>query len=90
MRCLMLNLLYATRGVHPRPWMGGKVLWMGTPFMDISPSRVQHSPSVYFISFSSPCPLFQYYWPPHPSSDVSSFWGINESRISILLRGSSW
>lgn len=33
--------------------------------MDLSSSRIhtQESPSVYSVPFSSPSPLFQYYWP---------------------------
>ena len=53
----------------PRPWMGGHVPWMRTPSMDLSTSRVQHiqkPPSVYFIPFCSPRPLFPYYWPTPP------------------------
>ena len=49
----------------PGPWMGGHVLWMGTSSMDLSTSRVKHSPSVYFILSVALGPFFNTIGPPH-------------------------
>lgn len=59
MRSYMLNLLHVTRGVLRRPYMGDHALWTGKPFMDLSISRVQHSPSVYFPLSVALVPFFK-------------------------------
>ena len=82
----MLNLMHATRGVLPPSMEGGHVLWMGTPSMDLSTSRVQHSPSVYFIPFSSPRPLFQSYWPT-PSVDFPPRDGLQVPPVNATIHG---
>ena len=57
---------------------------------DLSTSRVQHiqkSPSVYFIPFSSPRPLFLYDWPTLPMDFSPYSWIIYDRRVCAKIHG---